>query len=400
MKFVLHLPRPARSAALWALPALGSLACAPNPAITHWGGVGDTLTAPAFSSSAGESFRVVTVAEGLEHPWSMAFLPDGGMLVTERPGRLRLVREGRLDPTPIAGVPEVWARGQGGLLEVSLHPDFETNRWVYLTFSKPGPDDRATTALLRGRLDLDGMRLEEAEELFTADAWTGRGVHFGSRLAWAPDGTLFMSVGDRGVQDEAQNPSNHQGTILRLNPDGSVPADNPFVGREDVRPEIYAWGIRSPQGLFVHPETGALWETEHGPRGGDELNVILPGRNYGWPSITYGINYIGTTITDETARPGMEQPVHYWVPSIATSGLVIYTGDRFPAWRGSAFTGGLAGTQLARIALDGEVSTGWETLLAEMQLRIRDVRQGPDGYLYLAVDLNPAPILRLEPAGP
>ncbi len=341
---------------------------------------------------------VVTVVSGLEHPWGLAFLPGDEVLITERAGRLRIVRGGQLDPSPVAGVSEVWANGQGGLLDVAIHPGFNENRWVYLTYSKPGDGNQATTALARGRLADDGSRLEGVEDLFVADAWTGAGVHFGSRLAFGPDGHLFMSIGDRGDMDAAQDRSNHQGTILRLNDDGTVPADNPFVGEAGVLPEIWAYGIRSPQGLAFHPETGALWETEHGPRGGDELNVIEPGRNYGWPVITYGINYNGRQIGDGiTEAPGMEQPVHYWVPSIATSGLTIYVGDRFPAWRGSAFTGGLAGTQLARVGLEGTTSTGVEVLLESRGERIRDVRTGPDGFIYLLTDAARGALLRLEP---
>ena len=363
-------------------------------AVTACAGAPTDAAAQTFTSEH-HTFRVVTVVEGLEHPWGMAFLPDGSILVTERPGRLRLVRNGVLEPEPIAGVPEVWARGQGGLLDVALHPDFERNRLVYLSYSKPGPNG-ATTAVARGRL-VDG-RLEDVEDIFVADAWTNRGQHFGSRLVFDGKGHLFISVGDRGVMQEAQNPSNHQGTIIRLHDDGRVPADNPFVGREGFRPEIYAYGIRSPQGLALHPETGELWETEHGPRGGDEINLILPGRNYGWPTITYGINYNGEKISDHTHMEGMEQPLHYWVPSIATSGLAFYTGDKFPGWKGDAFVGGLAGQQLVRLRFDGTRRVAIEVLLTELKRRIRDVRNGPDGYIYLLVDEPSAPMLRLEPA--
>lgn len=363
-------------------------------ALTACAGAPTDATAQTFTSEH-HTFRVVTVVDGLEHPWGMAFLPDGSILVTERPGRLRLVRNGVLEPEPIAGVPEVWARGQGGLLDVALHPDFEQNRLVYLSYSKPGPNG-ATTAVARGRL-VDG-RLEDVEDIFVADAWTNRGQHFGSRLVFDGKGHLFISVGDRGVMQEAQNPSNHQGTIIRLHDDGRVPADNPFVGREGFRPEIYAYGIRSPQGLALHPERGELWETEHGPRGGDEINLILPGRNYGWPTITYGINYNGEKISDHTHMEGMEQPLHYWVPSIATSGLAFYTGDKFPGWKGDAFVGGLAGQQLVRLRFDGTRRVAIEVLLTELKRRIRDVRNGPDGYLYLLVDEENAPMLRLEPA--
>lgn len=340
------------------------------------------------------AFRVVTVVEGLEHPWGMAFLPGGEILVTERPGRLRIVRDGALDPEPIEGTPEVWARGQGGLLDVAVHPDFEKNRLVYLSYSKPGDDGRATTAVVRGRLE--GGRLADVEEIFEADAWTDRRVHFGSRLVFGRDGHLFISIGDRGVMQEAQNLGNHQGTIVRLHDDGRIPADNPFVGRADARPEIWAYGIRSPQGLAIHPVTGELWESEHGPRGGDEVNLILPGRNYGWPVITYGINYNGTPITELKAKEGMEQPLHYWVPSIATSGLAIYDGDAFPRWKGDVFVGGLAGQQLARVRFDGTRAVGWESLLQGIG-RIRDVRVGPDGLIYLLIDDKNAPMLRLEP---
>jgi glucose/arabinose dehydrogenase len=324
----------------------------------------------------------------------MAFLPGGDILVTERPGRLRVIRGGVLDPEPVAGVPEVWASGQGGLLDVALHPDFATNRLVYLSYSKPG-EKGATTAVIRGAFD--GERLTGVQEIFEADAWNNNRVHFGSRLLFDGKGHLFISIGERGVMQAAQDLSNHQGTIVRLHDDGRVPADNPFVGRGDARPEIWAYGIRSPQGITFHPETGALWEVEHGPRGGDAINLILPGRNYGWPVITYGINYNGTPITEITEKDGMEQPLHYWVPSIATSGIAIYDGDAFPGWRGSVFVGGLAGTQLARVTFDGTRSVAEETLLAELRHRIRDVRVGPDGYLYLLVDARGAPMLRLEP---
>ncbi len=358
--------------------------------------VGCAQSTPTTLASEDHSYRVTTVAEGLEHPWSFAFLPEGGILVTERPGRLRVIRDGVLDPTPIGGVPEVWARGQGGLMDVALHPDFGDNRWVYLSYSKPGPNGTATTAVVRGRLE--GSTLSNLEEVLEADAWNGNRVHFGSRLAFGPGGHLFVSVGDRGQQDEAQDRSNHQGTIMRIHDDGRVPADNPFVDEAGVRPEIWAYGIRSPQGLAFRPGTDELWESEHGPRGGDELNRIRPGVNYGWPEITWGVNYNGTPVGEgRREAPGMEQPVHYWVPSIATSGLAFYDGAAFPRWRGSAFVGGLAGTHLARIGLEGSQVVEREELLSEMGQRIRDVRQGPDGFLYVLVDSGRAPLWRLEP---
>lgn len=362
-----------------------------------------TVLAAGAASAQGErvhrseahDFRVTTVVDGLEHPWGVAFLPGGEMLVTERPGRLRLVRDETLEPRPIAGVPEVWARGQGGLLDVALHPDFARNRLVYLSFSKPGPRG-ATTAVVRARLE-EG-RLADVREVFEADAWAGRGVHFGSRLAFDREGYLFVTVGDRGTMRNAQDLSSHAGKILRLHDDGRVPEDNPFVGRAGARPEIWAYGIRSPQGLVVHPITGELWESEQGPRGGDEINLVRPGRNYGWPTITYGINYDGSIITEETEKEGMEQPLHHWVPSIATSGTAVYHGDAFPEWRGDVFVGGLAGEHLARVSFDGTRRTGVERLLPGIG-RVRDVRVGPDGLLYLLLDQPDAPLLRLEPAG-
>jgi glucose/arabinose dehydrogenase len=354
--------------------------------------------------SAFHDYRVVTVVDGLEHPWSIAFLPGGDMLVTERPGRLRVVRQGTLLADPVPGVPEVLAQGQGGLLDVVPHPDFASNRLLYLSYSKPNADgSAATTAVVRGRFEND--RLTGVEEIFEAVS-QGRG-HYGSRLAFDRNGFLFITVGDRQAPARgdlethpAQDLSNHHGTINRIHDDGRVPADNPFVDRADARPEIWSYGHRNPQGLAIHPETGGVWLNEHGPQGGDELNLSRPGLNYGWPVVGYGVNYrSGAAIHEGTHREGMEPPVHFWVPSIATSGLLIYTGDRFPDWRGNVFVGGLAGEQLARLSMDGQQVEIEETLVHGMG-RIRDVRQGPDGYIYLAIDDRqgtPTPIVRLEP---
>lgn len=367
------------------------------------------LAAPTRScqpvrQSERHDYRVVTVVEGLEHAWSIAFLPGGDMLVTERAGRLRIVRNDTLLPDSVPGVPAVLAQGQGGLLDVVPHPDFATNRLIYLSFSKPvGDGERATTAVVRGRFEND--RLTDVEEIFQADT-RGAG-HYGSRLAFDRDGFLFITVGDRQAPPRgdleshpAQDLSNHHGKVVRLHDDGRVPADNPFVDSAGARPEIWTYGHRNPQGLAFHPETGDLWANEHGPQGGDELNLIQKGRNYGWPVIGYGVNYgSGSALHESTRREGMEQPVHYWVPSIATSGLLIYTGDRFPVWRGNIFVGGLAGEQLARLTMDGRRVAGEETLVRGMG-RIRDVRQGPDGLIYLAIDdegRKPS-IVRLEPA--
>jgi glucose/arabinose dehydrogenase len=365
--------------------------------------VAPTLSCQSVRQSEHHDYRVVTVVEGLEHAWSIAFLPDGDMLVTERAGRLRIVRNDTLLPDSVPGVPAVLAQGQGGLLDVMPHPEFATNRLIYLSFSKPvGDGERATTAVVRGRFEND--RLTDVQEIFQADT-RGAG-HYGSRLAFDREGFLFISVGDRQAPPRgdleahpAQDRSNHHGTINRLHDDGGVPADNPFVDSAGARPEIWTYGHRNPQGLAFHPETGDLWANEHGPQGGDELNLIQKGRNYGWPVIGYGVNYgSGSAIHESTRREGMEQPVHYWVPSIATSGLLIYTGDRFPAWRGNIFVGGLAGEQLARLTMDGRRVTDEETLVRGMA-RIRDVRQGPDGLIYLAIDdegRKPS-VVRLEP---
>lgn len=358
--------------------------------------------------SVHHDYRVVTVAEGLVHPWSIAFLPGGDMLVTERPGRLRIVRNGRLLPDPVPGLPEVRTGGQGGLLSVLPHPDFERNRLLYISYSKPNADgSEGTTAVVRGRFEND--RLTAVEEVFEAQVWSeGRG-HHGSRLAFDRDGYLFITLGDRQAPSRgdleahpAQDLSNHFGTVVRLHDDGRVPDDNPFVGRAGALPETWTYGHRNVQGLAIHPETGDIWITEHGPQGGDELNRLEPGKNYGWPVIGYGVNYrSGSAIHEGTHREGMEQPVHFWVPSIGTSGLMIYTGDGFPRWRGDILAGGLSGERLERLTLEGQRVAGQETLVRGIG-RIRDVQQGPDGYIYLAIDDrggDPTRIVRLEPAG-
>ncbi len=365
---------------------------------------GASVTAQDLLRSAYYDVRAVTVATGLQDPWSIAWLPSGEMLVTERPGRLRIIRDGVLLPDPVPGVPAVHDEGQGGLFEVLPHPDFATNRLLYLSYARP-IDDNSTTAIIRGRFEND--RLTDIEDVF--EAQTRGGGHYGGRLAWHPDGYLFATVGERMAPPAgdlaahpAQDLSNHHGVTIRLHDDGSVPADNPFVGRPDARPEIWSYGHRNPQGLIVHPDTGDLWANEHGPQGGDELNLIQPGANYGWPVIGYGVNYgSGIAIHDGTHGEGLESPVHFWVPSIATSGLLVYTGDKFPEWRGDFFIGGMAGQQLARLtpSVDRPGRIEREETLAHGLGRIRDVRQGPDGYIYLAVEHRGAPshVIRLEP---
>jgi glucose/arabinose dehydrogenase len=341
--------------------------------------------------------RVQTVAGGLEHPWGLAFLPDGRMLVTERPGRLRIVGKDGRPSAPLAGVPQVLARGQGGLLDVALDPRFADNRLVYLSYAEPGEGGTAGTAVARGRLG-EG-RLEEVRVIYRQQPKVAGSSHFGSRLVFARDGTLFVTQGDRfNYRDRAQDLSVGFGKIVRINPDGSVPRDNPFVGRAGARPEIWSYGHRNVQGAALHPQTGQLWTAEHGARGGDELNHPEAGKNYGWPVITYGVDYSGVTIGEGTAKAGMEQPVYYWDPVIAPSGMTFYTGEAFPDWKGSVFIGSLRPGLLVRLTLaDGRVARE-ERYLAELRERIRDVRQGPDGLLYLLTDSPDGRILRVLPA--
>jgi glucose/arabinose dehydrogenase len=358
----------------------------------------------AMVRSALHDFHVVPVAENLVTPWSVAFLPDGDMLITERPGRLRIVRNGTLLPDVVTGVPDVFAEGQGGLLDVLPHPNFASNRLLYLSYAAPNGGE-STTVVARGRFEND--RLENVEEIFVAQS-QGRG-HYGSRLAFHPDGSLFITVGERQAPSTgdleahpAQDLSNHHGTIIRLNDDGSVPDDNPFVGQVGTLPEIWSYGHRNPQGLVIHPETGDVWITEHGPQGGDELNLVQPGNNYGWPVVGYGVNYgSGLAIHEGTQRADMESPVHFWVPSIATSGLAFYSGDRFPGWQGNLLVGGLAGEQIDRLTMspDGKTVVRRETILQGMG-RVRDVREGLDGYVYVSIEDRagaPTSVVRLEP---
>ena len=334
--------------------------------------------------------------KGLQAPWSLAFLPNGDMLITEKPGRLRIARAGTLDPQPVAGTPEVFAEGQGGLLEVALHPKFADNQVIYLTYSKRG-ERGATTALARGRFD--GKAVVDLKDIFVADNWNTGGAHFGSKLAFAKDGLLFMTVGERNDRNRAQDTNIHGGKVLRLKDDGTVPADNPFVGKTGYKPEIYSYGHRNLQGLAIHPDTGAVWETEHGPQGGDELNLIQPGKNYGWPVVTLGREYSGEIISAQPAKEGIEQPFTSWTPSPGLSGMAFYTGDKFAAWKGQVFLGALAGQGVWRVGINERGLMGRELLFHSLRLRVRDVRQGPDGFLYLVIDANPGGIIRIEPAG-
>jgi len=351
-----------------------------------------------FGSSAGE-LDVRTFARGLVHPWSLAFLPDGTILVTERPGRMRIVTmEGQLSP-PLKGVPEVWASGQGGLLDVAIDRSFSQNKTIFFCFSER-TDGGGRTAVARAKLNDGGGRLDDTRVIFRQEGPLSSGNHYGCRIAQADDGNLFVTLGEHfAYRDQAQNLGNHLGKLIRIAPDGSVPAGNPFIGRADARPEIWSYGHRNEQGLAINPASGELWEIEHGPRGGDEVNIIGKGKNYGWPVIGYGIDYNGAKIHDSTAKDGMEQPVKYWVPSIAPSGMLFYTGKLFPKWSGSLFTGALAGTMLVRLSLNGNAVTGEERLLQNLHERIRDVRQGPDGALWLLTDSSAGRILRVAPSG-
>ena len=374
--------------------------------------LGVQLSGQSTFRSAYHDYRVVNFADGLVQPWSIAFLPGGDTLITERPGRLRIVRNGKLLPNAVEGLPAVLYEGQGGLLEVAAHPDFAANRMLYISYSKqtgekadPKQPTPATTALVRARFEND--RLTNVQQLFQSVS-RGRG-HFGGKIAFDGKGHVFLSLGDSQVPPEgdlekhpAQDNSNHHGTIVRLRDDGTVPADNPYVKTPNTRPEIWSYGHRNIQGLAIHLDSGEVWANEHGPQGGDELNLIRPGLNYGWPVVGFGVNYTtGAAIHSGTMKPGMEQPAQVWVPSIGISGLMIYTGDRFPQWKGNFFVGGMVGQQVVRLTHDAKRGFTGRELLATDQGRVRDIRQGLDGFIYLVVDDRdgkPTPVLRLEPA--
>ncbi|ACF03302.1 glucose sorbosone dehydrogenase [Rhodopseudomonas palustris TIE-1] len=351
-----------------------------------------------YESSAGP-LTVQTVAQKLVHPWGLAFLPDGRMLVTERPGRLRLVTPQGQVSKPLQGVPEVWASGQGGLLDVAADKDIASNHTIYLCYAeRDGNGGR--TAVARASLDTgDAPRLNDIKVIFRQQGPLSSGNHYGCRIAQDGSGNLFVTLGEHyAYRDQAQSLSNHLGKIVRIAPDGSVPDGNPFAGREGAEPELWSLGHRNPQGLAFNPADGKLWEVEHGPRGGDEVNIIRKGENYGWPVIGYGIDYNGAKIHEATAKPGMQQPAKYWVPSISPSGMAFYTGKLFPTWTGSLFVGALSGQMLVRLSLDGDKITGEERLLQTLDERIRDVRQGPDGALWLLTDSDTGRLLRVVPA--
>ncbi len=385
----LRLPRPRRTFWLTALLAVLVVVVFFGPPLGLVTGGGTRVF-----NSAEHKFRVTTVTRGLEYPWSLAFLPDGSMLVTERPGRLRVIRDGRLEPKPVQGLPAIAEVGQGGLLDIALDPDFARNRLIYLSYAGAGPSGHGTE-VARARLTEAG--LSGWQTLLVVEPKSSGGRHFGSRLGFGPDGQLYVTSGERGEPERAQDLGDLAGTVIRLTADGAVPPDNPFIGRPGARPEIFSYGHRNPQGLAIDRATGRIWAVEHGPRGGDELNLIRPGANYGWPVITYGMSYAGFKIGEGSAKPGMAQPATHWVPSISPSGLTYYDGDAFPKWRGNLFAGALSGQLLVRLELDGERVVGEERLLEELGERIRDVRQGPDGRLYLLTDDDDGALLRLDP---
>jgi len=354
-----------------------------------------SAAAQVFTTSS-EQVRVVEITEGLEHPWGMAFLPDGRILVTERPGRLRIIANGQLLPQPVSGLPAIVAQGQGGLLDVALHPRFEENQLIYIAYTS-ARERGISTDVARGKLI--GTMLKDVKVLFRGNKGTTTGRHFGSRLVFDNDGYLFIHLGDHGQMERAQDITDHAGSVVRIHDDGRIPADNPHQQRPDWLPEIFTIGNRNIQGAALHPVSGELWAHEHGPQGGDEINIIRSGRNYGWPIITYGVNYgIGTRIGIGTHKEGMEQPLYHWTPSIAPSGMTFYTGATFQSWRGNLFVGALRGQMLVRLTLEGEQIVAEERMLQNQVGRIRDVRQGPDGFIYLLTDARNGALLRLEPA--
>lgn len=377
-------------------------------ALPQWAAAQDRSSPPLIGLptvvfSADYPIRVVELASGLENPWSLQFLPGGDILITERPGRLRIFRDGTLDPESIAGVPEVRRTVLGGLLDVLLHPDFADNGILYLSYSKAVDESFSTTAVARARFD--GERLSRVEDIFVASTRSQSPTNFGGRMVFGRDGKLYLTVGERQEQERAQDPMDHGGKVLRLNDDGTAPDDNPFASDPAWLPEIYTLGNRSPQGLAVNPETGDIWENEHGPLGGDEINVLKPGANYGWPIVSYGTDYDGTQITESglTTLEGFEPPLVYWVPSIAISGLSFYDGDVFSAWQGNVFVGAMmrgrvrGSGHIQRLTFENGRAITREPILLELRQRIRDVRPGPDGLIYVLTEENPGALLRLEP---
>ncbi len=367
-----------KTAALILVMSLGSVAQAETFKSTHY------------------DLQLVTVASGLSYPWGLAFLPTGDMIVTEREGAIRIISPDGKVSSPLGGVPGVYASGQGGMLDVTPDPDYSANQMIYFSYAEAGPKG-AGTAVARARLDRAANRLQDVNVIFRQFPKSSGDRHFGSRLVFARDGSLFITIGERGERDRAQDFTINRGQVIHINPDGSIPASNPFVGKPGYRPEVWSYGHRNPQGAALHPDTGKLWTVEHGARGGDEINIPQAGRNYGWPVIAYGRHYSGGQIGVGTHKQGMEQPVHYWDPSIAPSGMAFYTGDKFPKWKGSVLVGALSFRLLSRLSLDGERVVGEERMLEELGERIRDVRQGPKGYVYILTDSEDGRVIRIEP---
>jgi aldose sugar dehydrogenase len=386
----MRLGRALASVSLWSL--FGTNLALAEPSFS------ETVTQPAAASP---SFTVKRLVNGLDQPWAVAWLPSGELLITERTGQLlRVASNFKSRPVPIAGLPNTIAvDGQGGLLDVAVHPKHRENGLIYLSYSESAADSFMSgsgTVLARARLK--GNTLDDFRVLFRMQPASRGGRHFGGRIVFAGDGTVFLTLGDRGSEERAQRAKDHAGSVIRLHDDGRIPADNPFVSHASHLPESFSRGNRNIQGAALHPLTGELWTHEHGPQGGDEVNIIRPGRNYGWPTITYGVNYVtGTPIGEGYRKPGLEQPLHVWVPSIAPSGLTFYNGPHFPAWKGSLFLGALRGQALVRLELNGNKVVREERLLAGQVGRVRDVRQGPDGYLYLLTDSSNGALLRIEP---
>jgi glucose/arabinose dehydrogenase len=352
----------------------------------------DSINNQEPPSGQTHQLEVEVLAKDLENPWSIAFLPDGRMLIAERPGRLRFFENGQLS-APISGLPPIWQNGQGGLLEVALHPEYENNGWIYLGYASSIDGQKGNTAI--GRAKLEGSTLVDFEQLFWGTPLTDLTYHFGCRIVFDGQNRLYFPIGDRGEMENAQKLSNHNGKLMRIHDDGRIPLDNPFVGEDNARPEIYNYGHRNIQGMAIHPETGEIWTHEHGPRGGDEINIEKPGANYGWPIVTFGINYDGTTITNDTTLPGITDPIHYWVPSIAPCGMCFVTSDKYPNWKNNLIVTALAGQQIQRLTLSGAQVVNTEKLL-QGYARFRDIRQGPDGYLYVLTE-SPGQLIRLKP---
>lgn len=348
--------------------------------------------------STARDVKVTAVAANLEHPWAMTFLPDDEYLVSERRGKIWRIKQ-KSHKVEITGVPEVYEEGQGGLLDLALSPNFAKDGWLYFSYAAEDEEGNSNTEVARAKLDLRHNSLDGVEVIFQALPKVKGGNHWGSRLLFSPDGSLYITLGERfDYQEEAQNTHNHLGTVVRILPDGTTPPDNPFIGTKEAQPQIFSYGHRNIQGIALHPQTGKVWINEHGPKGGDEINILKAGANYGWPAVTHGVSYWGTKISDKTSTPEMEDPVLQWTPSIAPSGMVFYKGDAFPQWKGDLFVGALAKQHLRRIRFEGTKLIEQEELLTERESRIRDVREGPDGFLYVLTDENNGYLLRLEPS--